>query len=372
MNLSHKRRISSLALFCSITLFGIGLIVFTKDVSRAAANAISLCMAVVIPSLFPFMVLSSLCVQTGMAHRLARWFETPMSYIFNLPGACSSAFVLGLIGGYPVGAKTAFDLYRRGLCTKDQCARLLMFCSNCGPAFIFSAVGAAIFNDLKAGLIIYLCHVASAVVIGFCAALLSRVYPSAAPKALSSGSPLPSLPSAFTGSVTSSIGAMINICGFVIFFAVLMSMLNASGAMDAVCALVPLGGREAFRALLSGLMEMTGGVASIGALAVPYHVAMALCAAIVSFGGLSVHCQVLSFSEPDVPMSRYFIGKSMQGLLCGGLAYRASSLLLGAAEAWHPVTYNIEPLTRPQFLVLLGIYLLLSIALMVLTLKWPD
>ena len=116
---------------------------------EGARSGLALCGEVIVPSLFPFFILASLVVELGLAGQLGRALEPVMGPLFGLNGACASAVALGLIGGYPVGAKTALGLYENGLCTRTEAERLLAFCNNSGPAFVLGVVGAGIFSSAR-------------------------------------------------------------------------------------------------------------------------------------------------------------------------------------------------------------------------------
>ena len=161
-------RLATAATYFLITLFGMGLILFAPEMSKAASDGLFMCLTMLIPSMFPFVI------STGMAQKLSKAFAPLMSRLFALPGECSAAVILGLVGGYPTGAKTAFELYDKGLCDARQCQRLLSFCSNCGPAFIFLVIGASMFGSVKAGALLYLCHVLSALALGMLGGLFSQ------------------------------------------------------------------------------------------------------------------------------------------------------------------------------------------------------
>ena len=123
------------------------LLCYPGEAVDAASKGLELCLNVIIPSLFPFFVISTLTVELGLAQKMGRIIEPMMRRIFNVSGACASAFVLGFVGGYPVGAKTAIALYERGECSRREAERLLSFCNNSGPAFILGVVGTSVFAD---------------------------------------------------------------------------------------------------------------------------------------------------------------------------------------------------------------------------------
>ena len=126
-----------LALLCAV----LALMRCPQESMDAARDGLALCGNVIIPSLFPFFVLSSLVVELGMSRYLGRLLEGVMAPLFRVGGACSSALALGFVGGYPVGARTAIALYENGQCSKTEAERLLAFCNNSGPAFILGVVG---------------------------------------------------------------------------------------------------------------------------------------------------------------------------------------------------------------------------------------
>ena len=111
------------------------------DVRADTKDALVLCARSVIPSLFPFLVISSLLLFLGFGQLTAPWLAGLMEPLFRVPGAGSAALLLGLIGGYPIGAQTAAELYRGGLVTRAEAERLLAFCNNSNPVFLISVLG---------------------------------------------------------------------------------------------------------------------------------------------------------------------------------------------------------------------------------------
>ena len=118
-------------------------------VRDSVAEALALCARSVVPSLFPFLVASSALLALGFGELAAPWLAGLMEPLFRVPGAGSAALVLGLVGGYPIGAKTAADLYRENLVSREEAERLLAFCNNSGPAFILGVVGAGVFASSR-------------------------------------------------------------------------------------------------------------------------------------------------------------------------------------------------------------------------------
>ena len=139
--LLSRQGVRDFCLGLALLLATLALMFWPKDSMAAARDGLTLCYNVIIPSLFPFFVLSALVVDLGLAGHLGRALEGIMRPLFNVPGACAPALALGFVGGYPVGARTALQLYQKGMCTKTEAERLLAFCNNSGPAFILGGLG---------------------------------------------------------------------------------------------------------------------------------------------------------------------------------------------------------------------------------------
>ena len=315
----------AVALGCCI----FGLCAAPGEAAAAAREGLGLCLNVIIPSLFPFFVLSTLVVELGLAEYLGRALTHVTRPLFGIGGACASALALGFIGGYPVGAKTAISLYEKGALSRTETERLLAFCNNAGPAFILGAVGAGIFASSRVGGILYLTHAAASLTVG----LLFRFY-RRAPAGPPRSAPLPReeepipagrhrairLPTAFVTSVGSSFQSILGICAFVIFFTVAIKMLNTCGLLPLLARLLgalPTGLDEAAaQRLLTGLIEITSGLWSLQGAEGQLAGKLAMAAFMLGWAGVSVHCQVLTFiSRSGLSAKTYLIGKLMHASL---------------------------------------------------------
>ena len=323
-----------LALLCAT----LSLMLYPQDSMSAAREGLKLCYNVIIPSLFPFFVLSALVVDLGLAGYIGRALEGLMRPLFNVPGACASAFVLGFVGGYPVGARTALSLYQKGMCTKTEAERLLSFCNNSGPAFILGVVGAGVFASSRVGVLLSLAHAAASICVG----LFFRFYRRGKKGREARVSPkfeAERFTTAFTGAVKNSFLSTLNICAFVVFFTVVIRLLFLSGALPALARLLgvllsPLGfTQEWAERLLTGAIELSSGVWTLsGAGGMAGRMSMA--AFMLGWAGLSVHCQVLSFlGGSGLSVRTYIAGK----FLHGGLAALFTALLVRLFPLKEPV-----------------------------------
>ena len=301
-------KVKNILLFLLLALFAAALILFPAEASDAVRQGLSLCLQTVLPSLFPFFVLSSLFIASGAADAFGHALEPVMRPLFYLSGAGASALALGLVGGYPVGARTVAELYCAGNLSKAEAERLLSFCNNAGPGFILGICGGAVFGSVRAGLYLYLVHVAAAVLTGV---LLRRctIMECAAERPRRRRTQQQNIVSAFPACVRDSFAAVWSVCGFVVLFAVVLRF---------VTLLLPN------RPLLVGFIELTNAVTALPA----DRGGFVLCALFLAWGGLSVHAQTLSvLDETDLSVRLYFLGKTVQAALSVPLALLVSNRL---------------------------------------------
>ena len=278
------------------------------DVRADTKDALVLCARSVIPSLFPFLVISSLLLSLGFGQLTAPWLAGLMEPLFRVPGAGSAALVLGLVGGYPIGARTAADLCRQGLASRREAERMLAFCNNSNPVFLISVLGAGVFGSIRTGVWLWLIHVLSALLTGLVfrgsgKAAVQR--PVARPAPFQAVRFVPAL----VGAVRSALSGMLSVCAFVVFFYVLARPLAA------------LGGRPG--PVLVGAVELF----SLTPLLTADRFGLVLAAGAAGWGGLSVLCQTLAVLEGS--------GLRLRNCLLGKAVQCAFSLLLAALLAGY-------------------------------------
>ena len=271
-------------------------------VRGAMEEALSLCAHSVVPALFPFLVASSLLLDLGFGELAAPWLAGLMEPLFRVPGAGSSALLLGLVGGYPIGAKTAADLYRNGLVSRAEAERLLAFTNNSNPVFLISVLGVGVFGSVRAGVWLWLIHVLSALMTGL---LFRSSGKGVGRQAMSKEIPVRTVrfTTAFVDAVRSSLSGMLSVCAFVTFFYVLARPLAALG--------VRLG------PALVGLTELF----SLTPLLTADRFGFLLAAGCAGWGGLSVLCQTAAVLDGSgLSLKNCFRGKAIQGVLSALLA----------------------------------------------------
>lgn len=322
---SMKFKASSIISISLTLLAAAGLLMFPAEAAEGARVGLSLCAAALIPSLFPFTVLASMLMQFQFPYRLGKVLRPVMEKVFRVSGPGSAVFILGLAGGYPLGASVSAELYSDGQIEKQEAERLLGFCNNCGPAFVISVAGNAVFGSVKAGFFLYGVHIAAAILTGIVlkghSVIQNREI--AAPKAAD-------FSLAFSSGVKRAVEGSLMVCGFVVFFSVLIAILDAVGTLPALCGRLSaeLGLELHFtRSFIGGILELGTGVGSMLGLSLNAQ-NTALAAFILGWGGLSVHAQSLAvIRESGLSPVKHFLGKALHGGLSALLAFFAFSLI---------------------------------------------
>lgn len=280
------------------------LLLCSADAAQAVRDALALCVQSVIPALFPFFVVSSLFIDLGCAAVLGRSLAPIMRRLFGVSGAGGTAFLLGIIGGYPVGGRTAGELYRSGQCEREECERLLAFCNNAGPSFILGIAGLGCFGSVIVGAWLYLIHVGAAVMVGLLFRSTSRQM--GRPKKTET----PRWADALIEAVRGGAMSMVNICAFVVFFLVILRLFSRFTGIQ--------------HGAILGIVEMTNGILRLA----NDRRGFIWAAGLLGWGGLSVHCQTAAvLSGSGLSLKRYFIGKALQAAISMVAAWPVSLFL---------------------------------------------
>lgn len=287
------------------------LILDTKTAFTGAREALDLCLRTVIPSLFPFFVFSILLTSglTGMNLRILK----PLGSLLRIPKGSEPIFLVGALGGYPTGAQAIADGFSNGQIAKQDARRMLGFCSNAGPSFLFGIAGLC-FTSPERSWILWGIHLLSALLTGMLlpggtrnAITLSRKNAVTLPEALKR-----------------SLRITAQVCGWIVIFRVVLAFLQRWFLW-----LIP----PIHQILIHGFLELTIGCLSL-VLVESEGLRFILCAGFLAFGGLCITMQTLSVTA-RVGMGMYLPGKLMQMLISVLLAAAYQQFAFSGDALYH-------------------------------------
>ena len=317
-------------------LFTVGLLIFSGSNLPAVKNGLLLFANNVVPSLLPFFIATQMLMHTNIVNQFGMLLNPIMKPLFNVGGEGAFAFVMGIISGYPVGAKIAANFRKNNVCTKEECERLLSFTNNSGPLFIIGTVGISMFGSSTIGFTLFISHILASISVGiifrfwkFNNKISNKSLKSFSTISMNKDVNLSNVGQIIAESITSSISTILMIGGFMVIFSAVISIFNASGITNLiVIVLSPI-----FRilnidtsfisALFTGFFEITNGISFISNIHIKcISINLIMVSFLLGFGGISIMLQVLSIiSKTDLSAKPYIIGKILHGLIASFYTY---------------------------------------------------
>lgn len=306
--------VSSIARAALVICIMLALIFNSATCIFGCSEGIDLCIKSVIPALFPFLVLSPL-LTGSMSFKMPCWLRKTL----KIPDGGDSLWITGCLGGYPVGAQCIAQAAQTGQISKADARRLMAFCCNCGPGFIFG-ICSSFFMDRWAAWALWLCHIAASGIIGW-------IIPGNQEQGrVAFSAPKISVVDAFGKALK----AMAQICGWVILFRCLLELLRHLG----------IGNLSApVRVIILGMLELTNGCLYLKLIA-NEALRFLICEALLCFGGLCVAMQTASVAN-RIPIDLYLPGKIGQSIISTMLA---AVVWTSIHSQWHLVICITVPL----------------------------
>lgn len=291
---NRSARILSLSL-CIIAM--LLLIYDSKYAIEGAKEGVELCIYTVIPTLFPFCVLS-IILRSLLSDRSLPILR-PIERLCAMPKGCGTIFLIGALGGYPIGAICIEQAVKDKSLTQKEARYLRAVCNNAGPSFIIGMVAAS-FQNMRLGL--------NLIIIQALSAALSCLLLSGELNGHIQMNREKSIK--VSEAIKQSCSSMANICGIIVFFRAFMNVAKVY--------LSPYISKELWTMFI-GTLELTNGIISLSVLSREDFIFIAA-AGMLSFGGLCVAMQTISISSPGAG-KYYLIGKSLQAVISILLAY---------------------------------------------------
>lgn len=305
-----------------LCLFIICLLVFSKSNISAAKNGLSLWVNSVVPSLFPFFIAIELLNHTNVAHILGKLLNRFMKPIFNVPGIGAYIFIMGIISGYPTGAKIVTQFRENGMITKAEGERLLTFTNNSGALFILGTVGITLFGNSTIGILLLLTHILACISVG----IVFRFWKLNDTEKINSNNLNKNLKANSSNilgsSISSSINTILMIGGFIVLFSIIISILNTSKVLLILSNIfIPIMNffnidNKFCVPIISGILELTNGISLVAGL--PNKLLstnIIISAFLLGFGGISVVLQIYAIiADTDISIIPYILGKFLQGI----------------------------------------------------------
>jgi len=285
------------------------LIFDSQTALHGAKSGIDICLNAAIPSLFPFFVLSVLLTDALSQSTSSLLYRIPAA--LHMPEIAGAVLVPAFLGGYPVGAQCIGNLYTKKTISKTDAEKLLGFCSNAGPAFVFGMVS-GFFQDKHMVWLLWFIHIFSAVI-------TSWLIPSPSQERKINTF---SKASSIQEVILTSVKVMAAVCSWIILFRTIIAFLDKW-----ILWMIP----ETFQVLITGLLELANGCFRLAEI---HHDSLRflLCSCMLAFGGICIFLQTASVTK-GLSLKYYLRGKILQTLfsfLLSSICISSSKIIWGS------------------------------------------
>lgn len=326
---------------------------YANETSLAAKKALYLCLDVVIPSLFPFFVLSRLAVPYLYGFSCPKFLKSLTERFFGLPYYTLITIILGYLSGFPTGAKLARDMFDEGLLDSQQASKVITVANNCSPLFIIGTIGAGLFKSVKIGFLLLTIHWISGLIAVFLTGRFAnykksqkKIAPQFQTSVKKDNKPI-RLSYLLPSAVEEAAFLCIKVTGYIVLFAVLSELLSRLGIFSFLAGIVGLiysggalksGFSDFMASLFRGFMEIASGSQAINQIqGTTINIKLAAISLICGFAGFSVHTQVMGIMKGTEAKYRvFFTGKLLHGIIAGLITLLVIDLV--------PITVQISTL----------------------------
>ena len=254
-------------------------ILFPNQVKEGVKSGLDNGFLILIPSLFPYMVISQCFILTGGGRILSSFLYRPVNFFTGLTKKGTEIYLLSLFCGYPTGARLASICCDNGEIGKKEKQKLFGMANIPGFGFSVAYLGSAVFKSTWFGIKIYISFILASVFMGYFLDFFLK-----GTERKSNETAEINFQNALVKSTLDSSQAIISVIAFVCFFGSLLKTISFFVENALIFAVI------------SGFTEITIGIPEIikqlpnSELAVVFFTA---------FSGLSIIFQSMSFQKKD-------------------------------------------------------------------------
>ncbi len=278
--------------FVLILGFTILSLIYSEKISLAIINSIERCLKIVIPSLFAFMVISSLIIKSGLHRYFSRPFRFISKYILHIDENLFSVFLMSFTGGYPIGIKNLAELYDNNEISKKEAERMLSFCYMPSPAFVMGISSPILYSSKKAGIIIYISISISTILFAIISGFLKK-----AESNMKKSDKIKISSETLISAVESSSVSLFKICIMIIFSSVIIVFTEILLSNISINTNISI--------IINSFIEIT----TMTELERDIFKLLPIITALFSFGGISVIMQIKTIAGNRFSFKYFFIAR---------------------------------------------------------------
>lgn len=322
---------------CVVAIIAL-LIINPSRYIQSAYNGFILFATAVLPALFPFFFFSKILTAIGTANTLSCFMRSPIKLIYNTPPSSGYILVMSLISGYPIGASLTAIYYEQGYITSHDARTITAFCSTSGSLFIVGTVATQMFHNKSYGYILLLAHYCGAFINGLlyrrritktvrenykdslaCKASFGECVKSFVPPVNNDVND-----NVISTAISNSVTSILVVGGYIAIFSIIIDVCADLKIIDVFVNFFMLFRipDDVAQSLITGMIEITRGCLHASTLEYSPLLVLPLTCAIISFGGVAVGMQSITFlSRCGVSSGQYFLRKLTQAIISAGICF---------------------------------------------------
>lgn len=296
-------------IICSL-FFLVNLIIYRNLVFDTVGFSLNIWITSLLPALFPFFIVSDILINYDVIKYFPKVIRNSIKYLFNVSDNGLVIILLSMLSGFPSNARNIKNMYLDKKITKEEGEHLLYFTHFSNPMFILGTIP-LILNSNKISKYILISHYLANIILGICLRKYNRVNDS---NNSNYKEDKHNFGLVLTTSIRKSLDSVLSILGTLTIFLIISTLLINFFNLDNTSSL-----------LIKSILELTSGLKELGSYNLLNKHLLIISSCILSFGGLSVHMQVINeLVDTDISYKNYFIGRILQVVLSLGISYLIS------------------------------------------------
>lgn len=296
-------------IICSL-FFLVNLIIYRNLVFDTVGFSLNIWITSLLPALFPFFIVSDILINYDVIKYFPKVIRNSIKYLFNVSDNGLVIILLSMLSGFPSNARNIKNMYLDKKITKEEGEHLLYFTHFSNPMFILGTIP-LILNSNKISKYILISHYLANIILGICLRKYNRVNDS---NNSNYKEDKHNFGLVLTTSIRKSLDSVLGILGTLTVFLIISTLLINFFNLDNTSSL-----------LIKSILELTSGLKELGSYNLLNKYLLIISSCILSFGGLSVHMQVINeLVDTDISYKNYFIGRILQVVLSLGISYLIS------------------------------------------------
>ena len=303
-----NRKYKSLIIIFITILFLINFFINSNILIKTFFDTTKLWFYNLFPSIFIFFIITDILNNYHFPYYLGKIFGKLVHKIYKLPKETTYIIVMSITSGFPGNSKLIKEQLDNNTITIYDANKLLTMTHFSNPIFLLYTVGINFFHDKKIGVFILISHYITNFIIGFLFRNTYHVKETKKNYALTKPVPFMNL---LKTSISNTINILFNVYGIIIFFALLTKTINLYLDLNPYTNM-----------LFNGILEITNGLNLLSILPISKIKAAMIATFIISFGGISIHMQVMSIlNKYDINYYVYLISRILHAAISSFLFF---------------------------------------------------